>query len=898
MRYEEIGRNSRSLFRLGQRYLWRHPLQTALMVLGIALGVAVAVAIDLANVSAERAFELSAEAVAGRATHQITGGPSGLEESLYASLVSSAGAPPAAPVIHEYVASPQLGDRPLQLLGIDPFAEEPFRNYLGGEPGIREDAGSAPRGGPGAARLADFLTRPGAVLISAESARRYGLEPCSPAAAQNERCRLALEIGGEVRQAWIAGLLEAGASGRTAGRLSERALEGLILADVATAQELTGRLGRLDRIDLILPEACAAISIPPGAGEAACPEAQQLQALLPAGASLQPVEARRASIQQMAAAFRLNLTALSLLALVVGTFLIYNTMTFSVVSRRELFGTLRCLGVTRGEVFALVCAEALIAGALGAVLGIVLGVAMGKATVARVAQTINDLYFVVTVTRVQVPASSLVKGALLGVIATLLSAAPPAWEAASAPPRAALSRAGLERKAGQAVSRAAILGAVLLAAGALLLLAGASPLEASFAGTLAVIAGFALLAPLATRALVRLLSPLLGKAFGAVGRMAPRNVGAALSRTAVALAALMVAVSVSLGVGLMVGSFRHTVVAWLDQTLQGDVYLSAPTQTATEPSAPLDPVVAARVKAWPGAARVDSLRSVSVDSPSGAVHLAAVDNPTLAYERLFLAAIGAPGEVQQALEQGYVLISEPFANRAGLPRRGGRITLHTADGPRDFPVAGVYYDYASSQGTVLMSLQTYRRWWQDDALSAMALRLAPGQDAGQVADELQEALAPLQRLQVRPNRVLRQDVMEVFDRTFAITGALQLLATAVAFIGVLSALLSLQLERQRELGILRAVGLTSRQLWGLLMAESGLMGGIAGLLAMPTGFSLALILVYIINRRSFGWTLQMQVGPGPFLQAFAVALVAALLAGIYPARRMAQLPPAEALRSE
>jgi putative ABC transport system permease protein len=213
-------------------------------------------------------------------------------------------------------------------------------------------------------------------------------------------------------------------------------------------------------------------------------------------------------------------------------------------------------------------------------------------------------------------------------------------------------------------------------------------------------------------------------------------------------------------------------------------------------------------------------------------------------------------------------------------------------------VAGIYYDYVTSGGTISMSLDTYRRLWDDETLTALALRLAPGADADAVARQLGDALAPVQRLFVRPNQALRDEAMVIFDRTFAITGALQLLATVVAFIGVLSALLSLLLEKQREVGILRAVGLTARQLWGLLLLETGLMGAVAGLLAMPTGFVLSLILIYIINRRSFGWTLQMQVELAPFLTALAVAVVAALLAGIYPARKMGKMLTAEALRYE
>jgi putative ABC transport system permease protein len=226
------------------------------------------------------------------------------------------------------------------------------------------------------------------------------------------------------------------------------------------------------------------------------------------------------------------------------------------------------------------------------------------------------------------------------------------------------------------------------------------------------------------------------------------------------------------------------------------------------------------------------------------------------------------------------------------------VTLYTAEGAREFPVAGIYYDYVTSGGTISMSLDTYRRLWKDEALTALALRLAPGVDADVLARELGEALAPVQRLFVRPNQALRDEALVIFDRTFAITSALQLLATLVAFIGVLSALLSLLLEKQHEVGILRAVGLTARQLWGLVMLETGLMGAVAGLLAMPTGFALSLILIYIINRRSFGWTLQMQVEAAPFLTALAVAVVAALLAGIYPARKMGKMLTAEALRYE
>ena len=867
----------KTFWNIGWRYLTRHPWQSVLMIIGITLGVAVVVAVDLANASASRAFDLSTETVAGRATHEIVDGPQGLDEKVYTKLRLSGVVEAAAPVITEYVSSPQLGSRPLQLLGVDPFAEAPFRDYLGSSAGQNDSSQPAPDVG----NLTVFLTQPGALLISTDVANRYNLAACTDG-IPSSNCEVTLEIGGNQRQAFIAGLLH------PADSLSQRALDGIILTDIATAQELTGKLGKLDRIDLILPDNAGADT----------PLISKIQALLPSQARLETVQARTGTVEQMTSAFRVNLTALSLLALVVGMFLIYNTMTFSVVQRRPLFGTLRCLGVTRREVFGLVMVEALIVGILGALLGVALGVLLGQGAVRLVTQTINDLFFVVTVRGVQIPTSSLIKGGLLGIFATLLTAAPPAWEAATVPPRAALSRSGLEIKARRAVTLAALGGLWLVALGGGALLIPSRSLVLSFAGTFAVIVGFAMLAPVVTGIFMRLVSPILGRILGTLGRMAPRDVVNALSRTSIAVAALMVAVSVTIGVSLMVGSFRHTVVAWLSETLQGDIYISAPSQTATSSSATIDPSVVKIIQNWPGVARADVLRSATVDSTQGPVHIAATNNFTIAQERVFLAKEGPPDTIWQRMQQGAVLVSEPFANRLGIPHIGGSLTLYTDQGERKFPVIGIYYDYASTQGTVLMPLSVYQANWQDPAITAIALRLTSGAKVDQVVRDLQDNLASSQHLLIRPNQTLRQEVLVVFDRTFAITGALQLLATIVAFIGVLSALLSLELERQREMGILRAVGMTVRQLWSLIMLETGLMGTVAGLLAMPTGYALALILVYIINRRSFGWTLQMQIQAEPFIQALAVAVIAALLAGLYPARRMGQMITSEALRSE
>ncbi len=871
---------NRTLYNVGWRYQLCHPWQTFLMILGIALGVAVMVAIDLANSAASRAFDLSTDAVAGRATHQVIGGPAGLDEAVYTQL-RAAGVRDVAPVVTDYVTSPQLGDRPLQLLGVDPFAEAPFRSYLAGATAGAQGSsygGAAPGTPVGLDQLVAFLTRPGALLISEGLAAEYGLAVGDA---------VSLDASGRASTGVIVGLL------RPEDGLTRRALDGMILADIASAQEALGMVGRLSHVDVILPDVRS-----DDFSRLATKTTEVVTTNLPSDAQLVPVGARSGALEQMTTAFRTNLTALSLLALVVGMFLIYNSMTFSVVQRRPLFGTLRCLGVTRAEIGRLVLGEAVAVGAIGSLLGLGLGVLLGQGAVQAVTQTINDLYFVVTVRGIAIPPGSLIKGMVLGVAATVASAALPAWEAASAPPRLALSRSGLEDKARRVTPFITALGAGGIALGGGLLAIPTRSLVISFAGIFFLTIGCALLAPISTLILARGALPLMGRAFGVLGRLAPRSVTAALSRTAVAVAALMVAVSVTVGVGLMVGSFRTTVVSWLGQTLWGDVYVSAPQFTATRSAAPLDPRALDLLVATPGIARWDVLRSTDVGSPDGPIGVTAVSDRDFTAPRVFVSTDGSREQVAGAVKAGAVLASEPLANRLGLPAHGAAVTLTTDRGEHTFPVAGIYRDYSNSQGTVMMGLDLYRQYWDDDAVTAALVVLAPGVETDRFVRDLQGRLAGIQGLLVRPNRALRDEALAVFDRAFAITGALQVLAAIVAFIGVLSALLSLQLERAREFGVLRAVGLTVRQFRGLVLLETGLMGLTAGLLALPTGLALALVLIFIINARSFGWTMQLYADPAVFLQALALAVVAALLAGVYPAIRMGRMAAAEALRGE
>jgi putative ABC transport system permease protein len=516
-----------------------------------------------------------------------------------------------------------------------------------------------------------------------------------------------------------------------------------------------------------------------------------------------------------------------------------------------------------------------------------------------VTQTINDLYFVVSVRGVQIPASSLVKGAVAGLFASVLAAAPPAWEAASIPPRLALSRAGLESKAQVAVSLVAKLGIIVALIGVGILAIPTRNLVISFGGTFMVMIGLAMLTPLVTVSLMRSLSKTLDKLFGLLGRLAPRNVIRSQSRTSVAVAALMIAVAVTIGVQVMIASFRTTVTIWLEQMMRGDVYVSEQGLSTTRPDTPLDPQAIDLVRDNPSIESSVAIRVVMAESEQGPVELLATNTDRPLDDRLFLSAQGSPQQAWQMLKDGAILLSEPLANRLGRSAApGDSLALLTPQGWQSFPIAGVYADYASTRGTVRMDLDVYRRLWGDEHVNGLALFLTPGADGDIVTADLRTQLTGFPTVHVNPNRELREEALVVFDRTFAITTAMQLVTTIVAFIGVLSSLLALQLEKARELGILRALGLSIAEMRRLTLWETGLLGASAGLLALPTGYILAWILVFIINQRSFGWTLQMHADPAPFVEAFLLAVIAALLAAIYPAWRLSRMQTAEALRGE
>jgi putative ABC transport system permease protein len=845
-----------ALYAATLRHLLRHPAQLALALLGLALGVGTIVAVEVATASARRAFELSVAAVNGAATHRITGGPGGIDERLYVRLRTEPhpGGEPRlrlSPVLAGYVT---VGGSVLQLIGIDPFASAEL-----------DGAGGAP--GPavhGVEDARDWFTREGAVVMSAATARDLGVGADGA---------FEIAIGGVHHPAHlIARLADAGPG-----------LDGVLLTDLAQAQEWLGAGGRLSRIDVRVPAAPAGTRL-----------LEQLAAELPADLAVHATRAEARETFAMTDAFTINLKAMSLLALLVGTLLVYGAVSFAVVQRRSIIGVLRALGATRAEVLTLVLGEAAVLGLAGAACGVALGLAIGRGLVGLVSQTINDLYFVVAVKEVSVPAGVVLEAFAAGLATALVAALLPALEAAASAPQLALVRSALEDRAARVARRLGLVSLLLaLGAGATVALSSRS-LLAGFVALFMLLLSVAAVSPVALRALAAIAAA-ASRSVSPVTRLACADVAASLSRTGVAIAALGMALAAMIGVAIMVESFRESLRQWLVQTMRADVYVSAPGVTEGLERR-LDPQVIRAVLAVPGVRDHSEGRRVSVSSPAGPVDMNAVRLAPASYAGFRFTA-GDPSRAWPQFARGAILISEPLAWRLSLAP-GGTLTLTTAAGPRSFAVAGVYREYGNDRGEVLIDLDHYRQWWRDDGIAGLGLYLAPGADAGQAIAALRAAAHGRQALLIRSNAAIRALSMRIFERTFVITRVLYWLAAGVAAVGLLSALLAWELERARELALLRTLGLTPAGTASLVIAQTLFMGVAALLAATPAGLLTALTLTEVINRRAFGWQIDLHLTAAQFTNALWLALAASLAAGVYPAWRSARAALASGLREE
>jgi len=839
------------------RPLLRSRGRTLVTILGVALGVAAALAIRLANESVLESFRASLDHVVGKSRLQVSGGDRGVDELLLTAIGAMPGVATATPVIESLLPVAGRPGEALLVLGVDVLGDGKVRDYR--SVSTVEDP------------LA-LLTDPGAILLTSHYAATHRL-------ATGDTIRLLTPIG--PKRYTVRGLL---ADQGAALTLDSQ----FAVVDIATAQLDFGKLGRLDRVDLVLA---------PGADPDQV--AAELRRVVPPGVSVARPQSRNRQVEQMLDSFQLNLFVLSLIALFVGAFLVYNTMAVSVVRQRRQTGILRSLGVSRNGILLLIAGEGAVIGVLGSLVGVALGVLLARTTLGMVSRTVSSLYAFVRPSGLAVSASTLAEVVLIAAGMVLASTLLPAWEATHVPPREDLAPASLERHH----RPWRLLACGLCLAGLAWALSRLGPVQGKplfgYAAALALLLGAVCLSPTALVGFQRVLRPVLWGSRLVGARLAIGNLRRTLRRHSVTIGAMLVGLAMLVSVSTMIHSFRCTVEVWIAQTIRADLYLSSGARFVRGADARLPNELLPALRQVAGVAEADGVRTLRVpDERGGTFILGAGNFDLLARRGRLLFRQGSAAEIlAHARSHEQIVVSEVFAERYQV-KEGDPVTISAPDGPLRLQIAGVYYDYTTEGGLAFMDWSLFRQHWRDPWLNSLVVYLTPGADADQIRTAILQRFADRSDLVVIGNRELRHRVLEIFDQTFAITYGLEAIALIVAVLGILNTLLASVLERTRDIGILRSVGVTRAGVMRSVLWEAGFLGVLADLLGTLAGLGLSLILIYVINKQSFGWTIQFALPIRLLVEYGVLTIGASLLAGLFPAWRASRLAIVETVRYE
>ena len=839
---------------------WRaKPFLAALNVLGLAIGIAVYLAIQIVNHSATKSFQAGIDLVAGRSDLEITG-LDGVDETVWQKLSGFPGLKAASPVVEGYAT---LTDHPgeyLRIIGTDPFTAGPFFAAVEG------GAATAWTGNTGA-----WLAHPRSVTINAAWAQRLGLTKGSP---------LTLSLNGRPIPVEIAGTFPS-PEGRSDSMRTA-------FLDIGWAQELLGKAGSLTSIQIIATE--------PGQAPAL---ATALQQILPAGTRVQAPAQRNRQVGLMLQGFQLNLTALSMVSLLVGVFLIGNTIAASVVRQRREIGVLRAIGASRTQIRVLFLAEAAFSALIGGLLGIPMARLIAASLLEGVSRTISTHYVLLSIDQTWVSPVHVAQALGCGFLAALGGAWLPAREASAVDPVAVL-RPGRNldphpvpwwKPIGPAVVLLAIAGWLAFQS----LLTG--PPWLSFASCLFLVLGFVMLARPSAQAaawLAERTASVLPRL--TLLRMGAAHLGRALHRAVPVTAALLTSVAMVLGVTIMIHSFRGTLTLWVDSTLKADLYLAPAANEVIKRSATLPEDLAGHLQNHPAVRHTETLREDRTALPDGSAFTLRAVSRDPGHPLPFLS--GNPATLDVSWRQpGHLAASEVLATRLHW-QAGQTVILTTPSGPQPFTLAGIFYDYADDQGCFCMTRENYARFWPGTGLHSIAVFLKDPAQAPALEEELRRRFNTGGGLSIYLNQALRTRVFEIFDQTFAVTELLRVIAIAVALLGITLALSTLVAERSWDIAALRSIGASRGQVAAIHLTEAGLIGLVSALLGMACGLLLSMILTWVVNRAFFGWTVRYDVPWGEWAWTPVWVTAAALLAGLIPAWKAASTNLSAALRSE
>ena len=824
------------------RPLRRDLLRTVLTVISVGLGVGVVIAIDLAGDAATGSFRSSLETLVGKTDLEVVAN-GGLDEQWIARLTALPVNARFAPVIETQGLVERIGS--VTVYGVDFVSQR------------TEEEDSMP----------GLQNLDSTAIVSSGLARRMGVKSGDP---------LSLTLSDRVQSYEVARIVEA----------KDREF---VLLDIAETQRALDEYGKLDRIEIFVSP-----------HEDFSRVEREVRAALPPGYRVEKPGTRSDENQRMLRAFRWNLRVLSYISLVVGAFLIYNTISVSVVRRRPEIGVLRALGAGRRWVFWLFLGEALLFGLAGSLAGIALGRIMAGGAVGLIAETVNSLYVSSRPAEVALNSSAVATAIVAGMAVAFFSALAPAREAMQVAPVEAMGRGAHEHHARMHAGRNLFWG--VLAAMIATAVSQAAPIDgkpiAGYAATLLAVAAMALAAPAVVTALAAGTRTASRFLFGPEGLLAVRGLAAALARTSVIVGALATAIAMMASVGIMVGSFRETVIVWLNTQLRADLYVRPSARAGAGEYPALSADVPALVSAIPGVESVDIFHAMEFEYEGLRATLGAGNAAIIRrYGRLrFTEGQDRDAILRSLAGQDRAIVSEPFANKHGV-HANDTIRLALGDRLVKVTVAGIYYDYSSERGFVIFDRSTLLKYLPNLPATNLAIYARPGANPTDLRYAVEARLAG-HRVVVAPNRTLRQNAVTIFDRTFAITYALEGVAIAVAMLGAANSLLAMVLDRRRELGLLRYLGAAPAQLRRMILLEAGFLGIAANLLGMALGFILSLVLIYVINKQSFGWTIQFHPPFALLAAASALVWLATVLAGIYPARAAARLNPIEVIHEE
>jgi len=884
----------------------RNWIRTTLTVFGIALGVSVYLAISIANNTAISRFKQTVSQVSGKANVELVplAGPSLSENSLSEIASLTPLGVKYTPIIDEHLVLTNLpndvdrasGEMPVagtvageivQLIGIDMLADADFKSYQSdadsdGEPdSILKSGSNNLRAEDTDEKLVTVAEKqvaaltvfsPRAVLIGGKLARRYHYKKGSI---------LTILVNDQIEKLVVAGVLGSGGIG---GAYSGN----ILVADIGLAQDILNWPGQISRIDLIVPAPLlSAVQ-------------EKLVATLPTYVQVATPDTRSDQAEKMVRSFEYNLLALTFIALMVGMFLIYNTMTITILRRRPEIGILRALGVKKQTVQNLFLGEALGLGLLGTSLGVMMGAFMADGALKAVAQTFQYFYFKVPLEKVTIDPLQYAVAFAIGIALTLIAALPPLLEALSVDPAEATRRASHETKVRNSKNYLFGIGIICLLLCYLSALQPAVnnfPLFGYLAALLAIM-GTSLLTPLVLSKLLPLMARLLFKIFGVEGRIAATSLQGTLGRTAVACASLMIGIAMMVSLAIMISSFRKTVTHWIDQSFEADLWLQSRARASGNKNGRLKEAVLQAVNAVPGVAAAEGFVDRKIDYQGMNAFLAAADFDVLTKygNQLFLSGEDSKS-VCSRVRGMRAIISEPFAVRKNL-NKGDSVVVDTPEGKKSFVIEDVFYDYASDLGYVIIPRDVYKELYHDPTISSVAIYLKDGADIEAVRQGILNAMSKDSLVALSSTSELRKEAIRIFDRTFAITYALHTIAVTVAMLSVMNALFALTIESKREFAILRYVGAKKSQLAKIVYLQAAILGFCGNLGGIGLGFILSLLLIHVINKQSFGWSVQYSI-PFDFIwQSSTLVILTSILSGIYPANIAAKTLAPSVVRDE